>query len=276
MNYADAVELWWDTLRIYVAHATSQLVLVPESDVTENLNEEDLIFDDILEDRSMTDMGVDVEEIVRDADGAYVEDVCVNIEEIVRDAEGVHVEDVSVNIEDIVRDVEGVNSEVQNEESGDDARKASMEWFEQGTNNDISVDERKIVGGSDDDVMESTNEDNVSDGNKPRKRKATNFREEKLEDDSFQNEAGQSSEAPEATGNNTTMTAEPCEARTSESTQVPTSQPRRSPQKKSGTEGQGSQPSNLFQAMRLPAKKSTTKRKNISETRIQGGSQRYN
>ncbi|KAB1200903.1 hypothetical protein CJ030_MR0G005899 [Morella rubra] len=190
-----------DTLRIYVEHGTSRPILVPEPDVTENMNEEDMVFHDVLEDRSMTDMGVDAEDIVREA-----KDVNVNVEDIMRDAEGVNSEGEAVDSDD---DIEGDNIEadvsdfdksdadselyeyaVQTDESGDDARKASMEWFGQGTKNDVSADEPKIVRSSDDDIMESTSEDNASDEDQPRKRKGTDFREEELEDGTVQLEKG--------------------------------------------------------------------------------------
>ncbi|KAB1219743.1 hypothetical protein CJ030_MR3G005752 [Morella rubra] len=66
---------------------------------------------------------------------------------------------------------------------------------------------------------------------KPSKKKATN-----------QNEARPSAEASQPVRTNTT-TAEPCQAHSTESTQVRTSQPQRSPRKKSGTFVEGSQPS---------------------------------
>ncbi|KAB1220026.1 hypothetical protein CJ030_MR2G013109 [Morella rubra] len=70
----------WYTLRIYIEHATSQLVLVLEADVMENVNEEDLVFHDVQEDMSTKDM-------VQDAEGVHVDDMGVDAEDMVQEPE---------------------------------------------------------------------------------------------------------------------------------------------------------------------------------------------
>ncbi|KAB1221987.1 hypothetical protein CJ030_MR2G018479 [Morella rubra] len=107
MNYADAVELWCKLER-----DDSQSDLTPlkcDTDVLTTvarilLEGRDTLRIYVQHDRSMTDMGVDAKDIVREA-----EDVHVNVEDIMRDAEGVNSEGEAVDSDD---DIGGDNIEV--------------------------------------------------------------------------------------------------------------------------------------------------------------------